>query len=128
MNYLRFDKKSKCLYVKNPNDNNNNNNKEIVYENLKNYTVNEVQNDDKAYYVSFKNIEINEILVHDDVIDVKEVKHENHFAQFTTSKKETFCIERVNITDDRGMRTWKIKIKHKFYRLYKKILDYINNF
>jgi hypothetical protein len=122
MNYLRYDRYTKCLYITNPKYNISENNKKF-----QNYTLNEVENDQDSYYVSFKNIDINEILVHDDVINVWEVKYEKYFAEFMTSRKERFKIERINIIDEQGMETWKIKIKHKFYNLYQKIIDYIKN-
>lgn len=126
MNLLRYDQAKKCLYIRNPNQYID------TQSNLNNYTHNYTQNyientNKDEYFVSFQNLIIDEILISENVIQVYEIQDRNNFAAFiTTSDNKPWFIERVNIIDDKGMKNWKIKITHKFYNIYKKILAFID--
>lgn len=123
MNLLRYDKATKCLYIQNPNQC-----IDTQFNNLDDYTQNYVENNNRNdYFVSFKNLNIDEILISEDVIQVYEIKEGNNFAAFIkSSDNRPWWIERVNIIDDKGMKNWKIKITHKFYNIYSKILAFID--
>jgi hypothetical protein len=123
MNLLRYDKATKCLYIRNPNRYINLNSNLLT-----NYTENYIENTNKdEYFVSFENLIIDEILISEDVIQVYEIKEGNNFAAFIkSSDNKPWFIERVNIIDDKGMKNWKIKITHKFYNIYRKILAFID--